>query len=315
MGDPGSQSDASSALVLSATPNEIPLGFLVVALVFALSEYVWRKRNGRGYDLAALGGHLGIVLGNGVARVLTGGLIAVVLLGSYSFAPVQWSLEDWRTWAVGLLVLEFFYYWQHRFSHTIRWVWASHSVHHSTNEFTLPAAFRLSWFSTFSLSWLVYVPMTLMGFHPVLIFVLLQINLRYQYFLHTESVGKLGPLEWVFNTPSHHRAHHGSNSEYLDKNYGGVLIIFDRLFGTFAEEREDIPVVYGLTKKLESNNPLIVVTYEWRNLFSDAWRARSARDLARALFGSPSDLTASSSASTDHDAIGVPVLTEPSRRV
>ncbi len=263
--------------------------FLIVAAALALIEFAWRKRSGLGYDLGAFGGHIGIMVGVGISRALTGFIIAAVLFAAFSFAPVQWDLSDWRTWVVGFLVLDFFYYWQHRFSHEVRWGWASHSVHHSTNEFTLPASFRLSWLSTFSLSWLVYVPMALMGFSPILITVILAINLRFQYILHTEAIGKLGPLESIFNTPSHHRVHHGSNEEYLDKNYGGVLIVFDRLFGTFAEERDENPVVYGLTKKLESNNPFVIIFHEWINMGRDALSATTGRDIVRALLGRPSD--------------------------
>ena len=266
------------------------LAFLAVALSFAFAEYLWRRRRGRGYDFGAFGGHIGIMLGNVICRVLEGAIIASGLFVAYDLAPFVWELDDWRTWVMGFFAVEFFYYWQHRFSHTIRWAWASHAVHHSTNEFTLPAAFRLSWLSAFSLAWLALVPMALMGFHPLFITGLLIANLRFQYFLHTEACGKLGPLELVFNTPSHHRVHHGSNEAYLDKNYGGVLIIYDRLFGTFQEEREDMPVVYGLTKKLESNNPFVVIFHEWINMFRDAGRAKGFKQTWIALVGRPSDL-------------------------
>ena len=272
--------------------HRISLPFLLVAVLCAVAEYIWRRRTGRGYDMSALGGHLGIMAGLIFARALTGLVLTTVLFAGYSLAPVQLPMDDWRTWVLGFFGVEFFYYWQHRFSHTIRWAWASHSVHHSSNQFTLPAAFRLSWMSVFSLAWLALVPLSLMGFHPLMIAILMGLNLNYQYFLHTEAVGKLGPLEWVFNTPSHHRAHHGSNDEYLDTNYGGVLIIFDRLFGTFAEERSETPVVYGLTKRVTSNNPFVITFHEWRNIMRDASRARDLKGLARALFGRPSDIPA-----------------------
>ncbi|MBO6730579.1 MAG: sterol desaturase family protein [Maricaulis sp.] len=255
----------------------------------AVAEYIWRKRTGRGYDLGALGGTLGTAVGQGVTRALTYGLMFGGLLAAYTLAPFKWSLDQWQTWVVGFFVLEFFYYWQHRFSHTIRWFWTSHAVHHSTNEFTLPAATRLGWTSTLTGAWLVFVPMALMGFHPVLISTLMLANLRYQYFIHTDAIGKLGPLEWVFNTPSHHRVHHGSNPEYLDKNFGGFLIVFDRLFGSFAEERENNPAVYGLTKPVLSNNPFVIALHEWGNLFADLRRAQSFNAIIRALFGRPAD--------------------------
>jgi len=275
-----------------------------LVLSCGVAEYVWRKRTGRGYDLAALGGTLGTALGQGISRALTYGLMFGGLLAAYTLAPFKWSLDQWQTWVVGFFVLEFFYYWQHRFSHTIRWFWTSHAVHHSTNEFTLPAATRLGWTSTLTGSWLVFVPMAMMGFHPILISGLMLANLRYQYFIHTEAIGKLGPLEWVLNTPSHHRVHHGSNPDYLDKNFGGVLIVFDRLFGSFAEERDDNPVVYGLTKPVLSNNPFVIALHEWGNLIGDLRRARSLKEVGRALFGRPSDALAADAPAPDRPDAG-----------
>ncbi len=273
--------------------DQPPLAFALVLVVFALVEFVWRKRAGRGYDFGALGANLGIMAGQLASKFITGGVVTAAMFAVFSLAPVQWAMDDWRTWAVGFLVLEFLYYWQHRFSHTIRWLWTSHAVHHSPNEFTLPAAFRLAWTSTISGAWVVFLPMALMGFHPVVIATLLAIDLRYQYFLHTEAVGKLGPLEWVFNTPSHHRVHHGSNPAYLDTNFGGVLIVFDRLFGTFVEEREDEPVRYGLTKPVTSKNPFVIAFHEWANLWRDLKEVRSFRSGWRVLFGRPGEIAAS----------------------
>jgi sterol desaturase/sphingolipid hydroxylase (fatty acid hydroxylase superfamily) len=261
--------------------------FLVAVVVLSAIEYGWRTRNGRGYNLGALGGTVGTAIGQFLFKSLLNGGIGVAMLGVFALAPVQWPLDDWRTWLVGFFVLEFFYYWQHRFSHTIRWFWASHAVHHSANELTLPAAARLSWTSGISGLWVFFLPMTLFGFHPLLVATLLTLNLQYQYFIHTEAVGRLGPLERVLNTPAHHRVHHGSNPEYLDKNFGGVLIVFDRLFGTFQSERADTPVVYGLTKPLASNNPFVIALHEWGNLIADVRRAGSISGVLRALFGRP----------------------------
>ncbi|GGD11385.1 sterol desaturase family protein [Aquisalinus flavus] len=261
--------------------------FLVAVLVLSVIEYRWRVRTGRGYDLAALGGTLGTMAGQVLIKGIINGGIGIAMLGVFSLAPAQWPLEDWRTWLAGFLVLEFFYYWQHRFSHTIRWFWASHAVHHSANELTLPAAARLSWTAGISGIWVFFLPMIMLGFHPLLVATLLMMNLQYQYFIHTEAVGRLGPLEWLFNTPSHHRVHHGSNPEYLDRNFGGVLIVFDHLFGTFQAERPDIPAVYGLTRPLRSNNPFVIAFHEWGNLIGDVRKAGSARGVFHALFGRP----------------------------
>lgn len=267
-------------------PAASPLFFLLVALISGV-EFVWRKRSGRGYDLGALGGTLGVSVGHALAKGVSAVFVAGALLWVYSLAPHPWPLDDWRSWALGFLVMEFAYYWQHRFAHTIRWFWTSHAVHHSPNELTLPAALRLGWTSSLTGAWVFYVPVVLAGLHPVALVTILTLNLRFQFFLHTEAVGKLGPLEWVFNTPSHHRVHHGSNAAYLDKNFGGVLIIFDRLFGTFAAERDDEPVVYGLTQPVTSNNPFIIAFHEWGRLIADMRRSGSIGAALRLLISRP----------------------------
>lgn len=270
------------SMLLERSPAFVGLILLVI-----LAEAFWRLRAGRGYDLGATGATIGVALGQAVTSALGGVVIGAVFLGVWAVAPVRWPLDDWRTWAAAFLLVEFAYYWQHRWSHTIRWMWATHSVHHSPNQMTLPAAARLGWTGLISGTWLPLTPLVALGFHPLLVAGLLTLNLRYQFFLHTEAVGKLGPLEWLFNTPSHHRVHHGRNPEYLDKNFGGVLIIFDRMFGTFAAERRAEPVRYGLTEPLTSNNPFVIAFREWGRMIGDARRAEGLRDCLRALFGRP----------------------------
>ena len=260
--------------------------FVVAVIVLSVVEYRWRVRTGRGYDLGALGGTVGTAIGQFLFKGLMNGVIGVAMLGVFALAPIQWPLDDWRTWIAGFVVLEFFYYWQHRFSHTIRWFWASHAMHHSASELTLPAAARLSWTGAISGLWVFFLPMTLLGFHPLLVATLLTLNLQYQYFIHTEAVGRLGPLEWILNTPAHHRVHHASNAEYLDKNFGGVLIVFDRMFGTFQTETAT-PIVYGLPRPLRSNNPFVIALHEWGNLIGDVRAAGSIKGVWRALFGRP----------------------------
>ena len=182
---------------------------------------------------------------------------------------------------------EFCYYWFHRCSHRVRCLWAHHAVHHSTNRFNLSAAYRFGWVGRLIGTSLFFVPLIWLGFSPRAVFITLNLNLLYQFWIHTDWVPKLGPLEWVLNTPSHHRVHHAANPEYLDKNYGGVLIVFDRLFVTFAAEREDVTCRYGLVTPLLSNNPLWIVAHEWVALGRDLWRGRGAGDWWRALLGAP----------------------------
>jgi sterol desaturase/sphingolipid hydroxylase (fatty acid hydroxylase superfamily) len=180
---------------------------------------------------------------------------------------------------------DFFYYWFHRGSHRVRWFWATHAVHHSSNELNLAASYRFGWTGRLTGTAIFYVPLIWLGFEPRAIAG--AVNLIYQFWLHTEWIPRLGWLEYVLNTPSHHRVHHAANPEYLDRNYGGVLIIFDRIFGTFVAERDDLPCRYGLVEPLRSNNPVVIALHEWAALVRDLWHARSWRDRCSYLFGPP----------------------------
>ena len=193
-------------------------------------------------------------------------------------------------WAAGMLLFagqEFCYYWFHRCSHRIRWFWATHAVHHSSNELNLSAAYRFGWTGRISGNSVFFAPLIWLGFPPIAVFGVLSLNLLYQFWLHTEWIPKLGWLEYVLNTPSHHRVHHAANLPYLDANYGGVLIIFDRLFGTLTEERNNIPCHYGLLKPLRSYNPVWIVFHEWVAMGRDVRQARSWRARFRHMVGPP----------------------------
>jgi len=271
---------------MSFSPEGSPL-FLGLVVLFSLGEFAWRKQQKQSYDTAAVGSTVIIAIGQLLGRLPVAGLITAALMGAHALAPISFDMADWQSWVIGFFVVEFFYYWQHRFFHTIRWFWATHSVHHSPSEFTFPAAFRLGWTGSITGSWLFLVPIAVLGIHPVMIGVLYTLNLRYQFFLHTESIGKLGPLEWILNTPSHHRVHHGSNPQYLDKNYGGVLIIFDRLFGSFAEEDERLTIEYGLTDPIRSKNPFVIALREWGRIFQELCSTKSLPQAVHILFGRP----------------------------
>ena len=270
--------------------NTFAVVFLVTAAIFSVIEIGYRKKQKKGYDFTAFRSTLFIMLGYGISKALTVGIITSVLFAAYSFSPFKLAVTDWRTWLFGFFLVELAYYWQHRCSHTIRWVWASHAVHHSPTELVLPAAFRLSWTSFFSAAWLLFIPVALLGIHPIVIGSLLVINLRYQFFLHTEHVGKLGPLEWVFNTPANHSVHHSSQRQYLDKNFGGMLVIYDHLFGTYAAKDTKTKLRYGLGKPIGSNNPFAIVFHEWIRLFSDVKHADSLGNAMVVMFGRPGAL-------------------------
>ncbi|MBN9509190.1 MAG: sterol desaturase family protein [Alphaproteobacteria bacterium] len=192
-------------------------------------------------------------------------------------------------WGLVLLFLgvELAYYWSHRAAHEVRWLWASHVVHHTPDHIHLASAFRLGATEIISGNWLFRLPLFLLGLNPLAVGGMLAINLAYQFWLHTDLVGRLGPLEWILNTPSHHRVHHASNREYLDRNYGGILIIWDRLFGTFAKEQPEIVITYGLVHPVGSLNPFSILFHEWIAMARGVVRAQSWRERLAQLFGRP----------------------------
>lgn len=194
-------------------------------------------------------------------------------------------LPELASWTAVFLLVDLAYYWSHRLSHQINLLWAGHVVHHSSEEYNLAVALRQS--SLHGLfTWIFYVPLALLGIPWTMYVACYALNLVYQFWIHTRAVGKLGRLaEWVLNTPSHHRVHHGVNPKYLDKNHGGVLIIWDRIFGTFQAEEEE--PVYGITKPLRSWNPLWANVHVFWGIARDVWRARSWRDRWMYVFGPP----------------------------
>jgi len=263
-----------------STPAVIVLSALEAGLLWAVRRhYDWRGSLASLADLLVRQYVVYVYLAFGLAGPL------VDWAARHRIAAIP--LDGWSAIALLSIGVEFCYYWFHRASHRIRILWASHAVHHSTNAFNLSAAYRFGWVSRLIGTGAFYVPLIAIGFSPRAVFVTLSLNLLYQFWIHTDWVPRLGPLEWVLNTPSHHRVHHASNPEYLDKNYGGVLIVFDRLFGTFAAEREAVPCRYGLVKPLLSNNPLWIVAHEWVALGRDLWRVQGLRAGWRALFGAP----------------------------
>jgi sterol desaturase/sphingolipid hydroxylase (fatty acid hydroxylase superfamily) len=203
----------------------------------------------------------------------------------YAVTSIAWSVPA----VVALFVLDdLLYYWWHRASHRIRWLWADHVQHHSSQHYNLSTALRQPLTGAFTPGFLFGVPLFVMGFPvPMLAFVH-GLNLIYQFWIHTEAIGKCPAwFEAVFNTPSHHRAHHATNARYLDTNYAGVFILWDRLFGTFVPEDAADPPRYGIVKNLATFNPLRIAAHEWVGIAGDLKRARSWRERAGYVFGPP----------------------------
>lgn len=190
-------------------------------------------------------------------------------------------------WAVAFLLQEFCYYWYHRAAHRMRWFWCTHAIHHSSNDLNLSAAYRFGWTGRLTGTLLFFALMCWLGVPPKVAIGLLSLNLLYQFWVHATWIPRLGPLEWVLNTPSAHRVHHASNLEYLDGNYGGVLIVFDRLFGTYIPEQADIPCRYGLVQPVVGHNLWRIEFGNWLALWRDLRACRSLRAVVGTLLMPP----------------------------
>jgi len=194
----------------------------------------------------------------------------------------QLSTDSPIVWLFSFVFYDFLYYWFHRFSHQINFLWASHVVHHQSEEYNLTTALRQTSSSVFV--WIFYLPSFVIGIPAEVFFVSGALNLIYQYWVHTQLIGKLGWFESTFVTPSHHRVHHGQNEIYIDKNHGGVFILWDKIFGTYQEELEDEKVVYGVRRPVNSFNPIWANFHTWTSLLVDAFRTKSWLDKIRIWF-------------------------------
>ena len=251
--------------------DERQLIFVVATPVFiavTVWEYLRIRHDPTRMDVPEALRNFALGAGYQLTELLFAGLIAFPV---YAFLYHHRLLDLELNWATGLLTflgVDFCFYWMHRSSHRIRWFWAAHVVHHSSERMNFSTAMRQNATNIFNGMWLFYVPLALIGFNPVWIGVAYALSLVYQFFIHTTLVGKLpGWVETVFNTPSHHRVHHGRNPGYIDRNYGGTLIVWDRLFGTFVAEDEQAPPEYGITRPVHSRNLLVLWTHEYVDLF------------------------------------------------
>ncbi len=259
--------------------------FLIGAAIFAIEllEAVFKgnlKRRKIGEMIASASTQIPYLLVEITIMTSAYGLFYIM-----HFGLIPWALPfTWWTIALAILIADITYYWEHRIAHEVRLLWTQHAVHHSSRDYNIITGIR---FGPLEGVWslIAHIPMALMGFPPELIFLGIISVLAYQTWIHTETIGKLGPLEWVLNTPSHHRVHHGSDEKYLDRNYGGILIIWDRLWNTFQVE-EETPR-YGLKRDFDSQNPLKVWFSELPGLGRDLAGAKSASEAFGYLFRRP----------------------------
>jgi sterol desaturase/sphingolipid hydroxylase (fatty acid hydroxylase superfamily) len=260
-------------------PDFNPLEYAVPGFVALVAlEMLWaRRRNREAYEPRDTLISLAMGLGSNVSGLLTAGAVGALYLWIWQFRAFE---IGWAWWAWGLCFVldDMAYYWFHRFAHRVRFMWASHVNHHSSQHYNLSTALRQTWTGTIALGFLFRIPLLLIGFHPGMIFFCAGLNLIYQFWFHTEAIGKCPRwFEAVMNTPSHHRVHHATNPLYLDRNYAGVFIVWDKLFGTFQPELESERIHYGIVKQLGSFNLLWVAFHEWIGI---------ARDLGSAPWGS-----------------------------
>lgn len=244
----------------------------VIATPFFIGVFLWEYRKIRGNDKLVNAGESvrNFLLGAGYqfTELLFAGLISFPV---YALAWHHRLLDIPLNWGTGLLLFvlaDLCFYWYHRTSHRVRWFWAAHVTHHSSERMNFSTAMRQNATNIFNFGWLFWVPLALIGFNPVWIGVCYALSLVYQFFIHTTLVGKLHPaIELVFNTPSHHRVHHGRNPDYIDTNYGGVFIVFDRLFGSFTPETH--AAEFGITRPVASHNLLVLWCHEYVDMFRD----------------------------------------------
>jgi sterol desaturase/sphingolipid hydroxylase (fatty acid hydroxylase superfamily) len=250
-----------------------PIYAIVIGIEIFASHYQHRTF----YSIQDTIQNVYLMLANMGIDVLMRGVTLFVLVGLFQYHWIEWDRSSWYYWILLFLAEDFIFYWIHRIDHVVRLFWAVHVTHHSSDKFNLTTGFRSSVFQpVYRFVW--FIPLVLLGFEPFDIFVMYSITQIYGILVHTKYVNKMGFLEYILVTPSHHRVHHASNVEYLDKNMGMVLICWDQLFGTFQPEIDGLPIQFGLYEKTIDNNPVNVIFHEWIALFKDVRKAKGFRN-------------------------------------
>jgi alkylglycerol monooxygenase len=256
----------------------IPIFFLLIGIEL-LFGYLKNRKLYRFNDALT---NLNLGIGSQIVGVMMKGLFFLGYLYLYEHRVHEFE-NKWWVWVLLFLGVDFFYYWFHRASHEVNALWAAHIVHHQSEDYNLSVALRQSWFQGW-FSWAFYLPLAVIGFDPIMFAAMNSFNTLYQFWIHTTTIRTLGPLEWVFNTPSHHRVHHGSNPKYIDRNHAGSLIIWDRMFGTF--QKEEVEVIYGITKPLNSWNPVWANFHYWKEIWELSKQSKGF-DKVRVFFKPP----------------------------
>jgi len=259
--------------------------YLIALLLECLYSYQQRKG---WYNQRHTTASLSMLLASAIVDVLPKLLAIWLMLQLEALSPLADAIgRQWWAWMALFLLDDFTYYWFHRSNHECRLLWAGHVNHHSARYMNFATALRQGVGERLP-KYFYWLPLPLLGFDVAMILAMISINLFYQFWVHTPAIARLpAPIEWFFNTPSHHRVHHASNPRYIDRNHGGVLIIWDRLFGTFQQELDDEAPVFGLTKNLPNESPWTVLTHEYRALARDVRRASGWRDRLFYLSGPP----------------------------
>jgi alkylglycerol monooxygenase len=266
-------------IIVLATPVFLAL----IAAEFALG----RARGRDTYRLADALSSIGLGILSQLSGVFSKLMLAAIYVAAFeALAPWRLPADEAWVWVAGLLLYDFCYYWHHRAGHRVALLWAAHAVHHQSEDYNLSTALRQTssgWIG----GWVFYLPMALLGFPPLVFGVVALVDLLYQFWVHTQQVGRLGWFDRWFCSPSNHRVHHAVNDRYVDRNYGGILILWDRLFGTFADERDDEPCVYGTRSPLRSWDPLWANLQVYAALARDSRRAGAWADKLRVWFKPP----------------------------
>ncbi len=253
-------------------PYAVPFFFVTVILESLITRHERPKK----YEIRDTAASITMGIGSLVSGILNKIFVVWLLFGAYENFRIFTIPFTWWAWVLILFADDICYYFLHRYGHEVRFLWASHIVHHSSQKYNLSTALRQTWTGNF-FTIVFYLVLPFFGFHPLMILTQMSVSLIYQYWIHTETIYKLPVwFEAVMNTPSHHRVHHGSNPLYLDRNYAGIFIIWDRIFNTFQSELPSEKAVYGLTTNIKNYNPIYIAFHEWIALFKDVFTSKTS---------------------------------------